>query len=526
MKALEITVNGSSFKNVHDFSVEEEATPIDPSSSLGGVGRITFSLLEDADSKLLVGNVTLVEGVKGKTSGLVQSVSGDGEKVSVVSDSILGLFNVERTVPPYVGTLSGAISFYCDFVDIPNVITIDPSIASRAVICPGWKGNVWVGVKQFLAKEQVEMSLVFNQIHVRPLRTLVASVDRSISEGWSIDKSTAARTVQVNYYNNQYGENLEVYPVATDDATIFQVDANETVVFQERVNASLFSVNQPVAQDWVGNQRYTGTTGVYAVVGNDGLPITAAQWNSTGGYVSVAITDDPSIIEVTIHGSTITDYAPYRIAMSSGSSTFYNSLHITGEAIVTTEENVVLKTGITDTSSSNEVGVVVQNPFISTKEEAYSLGLLTAAAYAGLNYTITGTARDINRGDGSRALILATIGDFNEAVDPGTTIASFNTDWSGQTIADFNVYWQEQIDLLFENQSFGNASGARVLKKDANFRIIAATTNAVNVQYTATLDTLMSDFSSRWTGMTIADFNTQFNGKTCKDFSIIPLRRD
>lgn len=526
MRPLRITVRDKTFKNIENFSVQEDATPIDPGSSFGGVGRIEFSTLSDSDSKLLIGDVTLVDGSRGKTSGSVQSVSGGMEKLSVVADSILGLFNVERTVPPYVGTLSGAINFYRTFVGIPNGLTIHSDVASRPVVYPGWKGNVWVGLKQLLAKEQVEMSLVFDRLYVRPLRLLVASVDRSTTEGWDIDKTNAARSIDISYYQHEYGEQKEVYPITLDETTIYQVDADETITFREQLNASMFSVNQPSPLDWVDNARYDDTNGVYAVAGNDGLPITAAQWTAQGGSVTVAITDDPSIIEVTIRGASMPDYAPYRIAMSAGSGNFYNSLHITGEAVTWDEEIVNLKTGVTSVSSSDEVGTFVQNPFVQTREQAYSLGLLTAAAHAGLNYTVTGTALDLNRDDGTRDVIQATIADFNAAVDAGTTITEFNAEWDTLSIADFNLFWQEQVDSLFENQLFGNAVGARIKKQgEANFRITSATTRVSDIEYTASLDTLIADFNPLWSGETIADFNAQFTGYTCKDFSIVPLRR-
>jgi putative N-acetylmannosamine-6-phosphate epimerase len=90
----------------------------------------------------------------------------------------------------------------------------------------------------------------------------------------------------------------------------------------------------------------------------------------------------------------------------------------------------------------------------------------------------------------------------------------------------FNDYWDNQVTSLFENQIFGNAIGARILKDDANFRISSATTTESVVQFSAQLDTLMSDLNSVWEGATMADFNTQFDGVTFKGYNVIPLRRD
>jgi len=172
------------------------------------------------------------------------------------------------------------------------------------------------------------------------------------------------------------------------------------------------------------------------------------------------------------------------------------------------------------------VGATIDNPFIRTLSDAYSLGMKAAQANAGLNYTISGTALDINRAGSGRELIAATIADFNLAYVSGTTIATFNAEWSGQDIAALNVYFQDQVDVLFENQLFGNATGARILRPDANFRVTSATSNEASVQFNASLDTLVEDFNSIWTSGTIADFNAQFVGYTCRDFSIVPLRRN
>ena len=511
--------------NIKNFSVQEDATPIEPSSSFGGVGRITFDVKEFEDSKLLIGEVTLVDGTRGKTSGAVRSVSGPDGNVSVVADSTIGLFNTDRVVQPYVGTLSGAIQYYCDLVGIENDVVTESSIASRPAVYPGWNGNVWVGIKQLLSKEQVEMALVFDRIYVRPLRQLTAVLDRAISLGWDVDNQTAARAVEIYYYNHDYGTQREIYPLTDDEPSIYQVDANETIAITQQLNASVISINQPVVQDWVDNASYAGTTGVYSVVGSDGLPITAAQWVAQGGSVTVEVTDNPSIIEITLKGANMPDYSPYRIAMSSGSGNYYNSLHITATAVTWDKKVLQLKTGATNVTTSDEIGVTVDNPFIDTRKQAYSLGMRTAGAYSGLTSKVTGTALDINRAGEGRDLIQATISDFNLFYEAGTTIDEFNDEWLGQTFVEFNSFFQDQIDELFENQLFGNAPGARVIQSDAAYRIETATTGVSSIDFTATLDTMFEDFNSTWDGSTIADFNDQFVGYTCKDFSIIPLRK-
>lgn len=524
---VNVKVPGLSTSNVVSFSVQEDATPIDPSSSAGGVGQITVGLDEFNDAEQLIGQVILTDGSRGKTSGNVRTLNASDGKLTITADSVLGKFNTDKTVQPYVGTLGGAIQNYCDLVGIENDVVTDTTISTRPVTYPGFKGNIWVALKQLLSKEQVEIALVFDRVYVRPLRKLTVNQDRLTSSGWAIDNNNAAQTVEVNYYNHVYGIQREVYPRIGGEATVYSVGAGQTLVITEQLNASMVTVNQPVVQDNVNNTSYAGTNGVYSVSGNDGLPITAAQWTAQGGSVKVRITDDPSVIEITIVGANSALPAPFRIGMTSGSSNYYNSLHITGTAVTWDKKLVSLRTGVPASMTSVEVGVTVDNPFISTYQQALSLGMLTAASYAGLNYIVNGSALDINRSGEGRDLIQATISDFNMVYSPGTTITTFNAVWVGQTIADFNEYWAAQVDLLWENQLFGNAPGARVLQTDANFRVTSATTLESAVQYTAALDTLVSDFNAKWTGgsLLISDFNAQFAGKTFKDYNVVPIRR-
>lgn len=513
-------------RNIRNFSVQEDATPIHPADSSGGVGRITFDINESRDTRMMVGQVTLVDGSLGKTSGTVKSVANQNGLVSVVSDSILGLLNTDRIVAPYIGTLAGAVQHYCDIVGITNDVTVESSLASRPVVYPGWSGNVWVALKELLVKEQAEIAQVFDRIYVRPLRTLEANLNNQISSGWNVDSNGAARAIEIYYYNHQHASQGEIYPLTTEEPTIYQVDAGETVTFTQQLNASVISVNQPTATNFVENRTYEDTNGVYAVVGNDGLPVQASQWTGQGGNVEVRVTDDPSVVEIVITGASMEEYAPYRIAMSSGSSNFYNALHITADAVMWNKKSVVIPTGAVNVTTSDEIGTTIDNRFISTLGQAHSLGTRSAQAFAGINHTLSGSAVGINRTGTGRELIQPTIMDFNGEVAAGTTIATFNAEWAGQSIASFNAYWQQQVDSLFANQLFGNGIGARIRDVDGYFRITTATTSPQEIQYSAVADTLISDFNAVQVGNTISDFNAQFVGYTCREFSIVPLRRD
>lgn len=526
MASVEVTLPREPLpvSNVHGFSVQEDATPLDPSSSEGGVGTITASVPENARSPLYLGGIVLADGSRGKTSGVIRSVQTADGSVTVSADSVLGLFNTEKTIAPLVGKLGDAVQYYCDLVGIPNDVIVHPTLASRDVVYPGILGNVWVRVKQMLAAEQIEMALVFDRIYVRPLRTVHADMSRLTTSGSSLSNDKAAKSVDVTYYNSRAGSLMEVYPREDEPPQIIVVDAGVVQVIDQQIDASLTSVNQPVPTYNVPDQSYEGTPGVYSITGADDLPVQPAQWTAAGGSLTVALTEDPSVLRITVRGADIPHLAPFRVAMSSGSSNYYNSLHITGSGVTWNKKTVNLVTGASRLTTSTDVGVTVDNPYIRTKEQAYSSGLHTSAAYSGVQYSINGTAFALNRTGDNRELIQMTVADFN-AEYSGDSVGTFNSVWAGKTISDFNDFWQNRADLFWENQLFGNAPGARVLSEDACFRVSSATTNETSVQFIATLDTLVSDFNDRWVGSTVADFNSQWVGYTCKEFSIIPLRR-
>lgn len=519
--------NTTTLRNLSSFSVQEDATPIDPASSAGGVGRIQVNLDDGRDTASYMGQITLVDAANGKTSGAINNISSTNGVATLTADSAMGLFNTDRTVDPFVGTLQEAIQFYASAVGITNVVSVDASLASRSVIYPGFKGNVWVHIKHIMVREQAEMALVLNRIVVRPIRQLEANLSRSTSASYSVSNTNAARAIEIAYYNHTYGNQVEIYPLATEEPSIYSVSAGETSVIELNLNASVTSVNQPVVQTTVPNSSAAGSNGRYSVTGADNLPITAAQWTSRGGSLKVEKTDDPSIIRITIKGASDPTglLSPYRIAMSSGAGNDYNSLRITGTAVKWDRQTVTIPTGATNVTTSDEVSALIDNPFIRTREEAYSLGLIAAGNQAGIEYRVSGDAIGINR-TGQTGLVRATIADFNAQVPPSTTITTFNEEWAGQSIADFNAYWQAFVDNAFSNQLYGNIVGARVHQREAVFRIDSASTNAEGSSFSALMDTTITDFNPIWSGATIADFNEQFVGYTCKRYSIVPLRRD
>lgn len=466
--------------NIDNYSVTEEATPTDPGSMEGGAGQVVVNFNEGVDTLRLTKEVVQFSDTyrnRGMIEGVVRELSISDGAVSMTMDSALALFNSDHVVPPQRGRLDTVLTEYCRIVGVSNTLYVHPSLASRQVVYPGWVGNVWEHLKQIMSRESAEMALIGDTITVRPIRSVEAVIDNDESRSVMINDQSTAKAVEIAYYNNRWANRDEVYPVPGEDPTIYTVDAGETITVEVQLSASLVSVNQPTCISFVQDRPYPATDGVYSVAGNDGKPITPAQWNAQGGSVKVRLTDDPSVIEITITGASMTEYAPYRIAMTAGTGSYYNSLHITGTGVMQERKVVKIPTGASSAVTGEDVGTLVENPFVSSRAEAYSLGVRTAGAWAGVQ-TTTGTST---------------------SVQPTEEDA----------------------------QAFGNTAGARIRRGHAMYRVKHATIDPVSVAYTADIDTTVADFNEVWpAGTKVSDFNAMWSGKLVKDFNVEPLRRD
>lgn len=525
---------GTLFPNTADYSVVEDATPLDPSDSTGGVGTFTFGVSDKGSYLGFRGRTAmLADGSQGTTTGTVSGSSSDGTTVTVSADSRLIALNVIRTAQPYSGTISGALNYYLGLVNITSGIVIDSAIASTPVVVPGWSGNLWDKMRQFAAVFQFEISLVSNNIVARAPRQRIAQNYRDASVAYNINNGNIARAVEVYYYQSVQQTGALAYPLGGWNANVqpLQVNAGETLTTTLPLTpsgstgllASLSYISQPTCVDSV--DRYYTASSVYCVAGNDGLPIPAAQWLAGGGSLTATIAPDTRSIVVTITGSTDTKYAPYRIGMSSGTTNFYSSLRIVGNGIFSNKQMARFDTGNTIDQAPTEVGATIDSEFVVSYLDAVRVGRAAVARYTGPTHTISVASTGINKVGDTGSLAYPTMGQFNADADfAGKTMSQFNTQFSGWTMKQFNDYEFAKVAGNFENQAFGNVAGARVLYRNGYFRIRNATIGPGSVQYTAERDTVASDFNTAFAGMTMAQFNAIHAGETMGDYNASPLR--
>lgn len=560
--------------NITEYQYSEEATPLDPSSNAGGVSQISFGIAEnpsgnDGSIMLMDDVITLTDGANGTTTGFVAGVSINDGVGTVTVNSRLQLLVAERQAAPMYGTVENIFRYYLSLAGITDRIVVDNtsyrmpngninSLTSAQFAMPGWKGVILDYVRQLAIAVGAEVALVSNNIVLRPVRGRIAENKRNISQSWSLQKGQLAQSIEINYYNNRNVSTADIFYPTNDgwieDTQVYQVDLGETLDVTVPVSASLLTVNQPTCVSYVDRNSKISS---YSVIGADGLPIPPTQWLQNGGSVTVSVGDDYRSLNIKIVGARTTQ-APYRIAVASSASDAYSSLRITGTGTFFDQKTLTIPTGASALDTAQIVGVTVDNPLISTIGEAYTLGVRAASKWAGSEQTISFTTVGINRADVSGGTRYPTFDEFNNGLNgrvtnwTGKTFAQFNTEWSGKTFDQFNTYYLDLVRNDFANQAFGNVAGARVKFRDAWYRIDSADIGPTQVSYTASIDTMFTDFQTNWgvtqleatngnlgtttfpdgtpivpktSAYTFNDFNTMMVGRSFNDFASTPLWR-
>lgn len=382
-------------------------------------------------------------------------------------------------------TLEDAWRYYATSVcGMPSAqVTIDPSLASIPFIAEGWNGNVWTRMKEMASVYKAEIALVWSsllkvaQVTMRPLRTRSLSLLNSQDFSRSIDKSNLANFIEVNGRNAVAKGGGICYPESgkRTEGTVIQVDANETVRQRFKTNMSMTSINQPrFVEQILPNPYIEGSgAGVYTVIGKDNLPITAEFWNGLGGKVSVALTENPFEIEVTVKGPSSKANGPFRLAESDGSTT-YPALYITGNGVQINPELFRAPTAVVSGETSQEVGIQVDSPFITDKAKMFTAasqcieqyGLLTSKVAASVPYASSAGASE-----------------------------------------------------------FGFVAGSMIDFRNSRFRVSTSKFQIGRVALDAPQYVTIDDFSLIWGAKTISDFSAVYGSGNIKEFALEPLRK-
>ncbi|QIK61794.1 hypothetical protein G7068_16135 [Leucobacter viscericola] len=530
---ISIKVDGTDVtREITSHSVSENATPVNVTEMSGGVSQMTLQLKGGKRARhMRRKEVELVDSGQGKTVGRVSSISDQELAATVTADSRMIAFVSERKLDPYVGNLSGYFTYLCSVVGITSGIVIDSSLSAIPVVATGWNGSVWDRIKQLCSAHRVEASLVSNNVVFRPIRGRVAQTHRDSARTVSVDDSNTAQRIKVHYLESAERRTDLAFPLGgwTEETRVFNVKAGETLEFsidlkpasgEDGPGVSLQSIIQPTCVDFVGRDHVASS--VYCVAGNDGKPITASQWLATGGNLQVEIGEDSQTLIIRVTGSSIEQYAPYRIAATAGTSSYYSSLRVRGTGIFYNRATIDMATGNSADDSPTEIGAEVENLMLVGYESAWRAAADALCSWTGPTMRLNVTTRGLNRKGDSGSAAYPTIGDFNNLY-PFDTFQTFDSKWPVESIASLNSFLFSKVENEFENQAFGNIAGSRVLEGGFWARISSATISPATVSYQAEADTTIGDFNSHYGDMSIAYFNTLVGNWSVGDLGIEPL---
>lgn len=523
---------------LESFNVVESATPLSSDDSSGQVGTISLgikrpdpflpaasnNLLAEGSQLLLGESIRLTDSKKGFTLGTIKSISDNsGAIINITAESRLGLLNVyDIQAQPFVGRLDDLFDYYMSLAGVTTDVFIDPAIAATTVVFPGWFGELWFNLKRLAASIGAEISLVSGIILLRPIRTREAIKGRDVSRSLTAGGGQLAQNVEVIRYDNQQITNQMVYPIGgwSEDVAVINVNSGEYIEQILELSASVSSVQQPVMQTFVAKDY--AASSVFTVVGDDGLPVPVAQWNANGGSLSVAINDDTTSLTVKIQaptnianqdGETIEVYS---ISLSSTDSTGrYSTLRIVGSGVSFNKTTYRFPTGLTAQQTATEVGVVIDNPFLSSLQEVYNAGTKAAKRYTGSALSISGDVVAVNA-LGDSGVSTYPMYSFVQDQFLGQTYSQAQTSYAGKTYENIQSDLFDLVQNDFENQVFGNVVGARIWDKTSKryYRIREATLNPGTISFTADDDLLYSNMQDSNTGYTYADLQSRYFGRT------------
>lgn len=533
---VRITVGGDPYEAVV-YSVQEDSTPTSSDDSTGSVGTISFDIVNVEYPFLLEGKeVSLSDSRKGVTLGVVDAVrETDNGRVSLVCQTRLGKLNIyDVQAEPFKGTLRGAFLYYASLGLQDTDVTVDDQIADRPVVLQGWFGELWYHLKQLAAAQDCEVSLVSGVILLRPLRSREAVRHRDVERGRSYGGTSLARAVEVYQYNNRAIENELVYPPGgwLPEVEVITVGAGETVERIVELSSSLSSIQEPVMQTFVSQLH--DSSSVYTVVGDDGLPIQPTQWEDYGGRVSVALNQDTKSLTVTMTGAT-------GIANSKGEyiSTFslalgsdftgnrYSTLRVVGTGVLFRKELIRVRTCVKPHLTGTDVGITIDNPFLSTANEAWTAGIKAARWFAGEKMELSGSVTAVNKlGDSGSATYPKY--SLDQESNAGKTYGAVDASNTAFTYDDIQQRYREASTGDFANQLFGNVNGARVWDRHSAryYRIRNATINPGTISFNAEDDLLHDDVQGKYDLLTYEEERELFNGRTYSERDRLGLRQD
>jgi hypothetical protein len=529
-----------------DYQVSEDATPLAAGDSTGSVGTFSVTVpLPDLDLPLdqetsgqaiirkygveFLRNMDarVLDTTRGFTTGRVDDISVSQSSGTITFTCLtrlaaINVYNIQAQ--PYVGTLAGAFAYYLGLAGItdPTDWQVDTSVASRPVSYIGWYGELWQHMKMMLASEACEIALVSGVIVLRPVRTRVADLGRLVTRDRSTSTVAPAQFVEFYTYERVPVTNGVVYPIEGVVPDRISIPADQTVEVDIDLGGSISSIQQPGPVSTM--EGFPGSS-VYVVTTEDGTAVSPTVWTGTGGKVEVVINPETTtaILRITAgHSLNADKSSPTNYYLTSGGSDGTPALQLVGTGVLFSAVKQRMATGMAPTEASTEVGITVDNPFISP-ENMGRMAPALAREYARMSPSLSGTAVSLSRNGADAGTLLPTyqevedelIGAVGHAPSQAEAIAYYQS-LGLYTYGDVEAYYAERTMNEFDNQVFGNVQGSRIWDAATRrwYRIRKADITSGIVSFDADDDLLVSDMQELYAGLTYAQVQEIFAGMT------------
>lgn len=528
-------------------SITEASTPTAGDDSSGQIGTFSFTTnarmsseayeehrtreTEFGPSILLGSECTIFTSERGFVSGVIDDVqvnhdAGTINASGLVRTGALSVFNIQAK--PWVGTLDGAFRYYLGLAGITTGIEVDGDLAALQVNFPGWYGELWFHIKQMVASVGAELALVADTFLLRRLGTQQVGPFEKSSLSVTYGTQTLAQSVEVYYFNNRQISNELVYPPRgwNSEVEVLTVNAEETEEYTLELEASISDFQSPVMREFVSSD-YTSSS-VYTIVADDGRPVKPAQWTAFGGSLNIRIGEDTKTLVVTLTGARGIPLATggtaktFSVALGSDlTGNRYSTLRIVGTGVAFDKQVLTIPTGVPASRTATEVGITIENPFLSTLDQAYTVGVPAARRYSGYVPAMTASGTHLTLDLASDFSLGTDYETVREAVSneigPGVAmtyanVKSFTEGEAGTPLtyrSDLD-YWQGRAVSEDLFQPFGNIQGARLFEPEARrwFRIREVTLEPGTFSIArADDDNRYDDAAFHWEGQTYQDMS-------------------
>ena len=404
-------------EGVVNWSVDEDATSMDRSDSPSGVPQV---------SVVGVGSDTSVLGMQRETKNVISSDYGRVSMELTDAEVTEGSWSVSGGSPltklNHIGTVASKSRVRADqavraFFAAVGVspsgykLVVSSGLSDRLFDVPYWHDNVWVGFRQWLSANELDIAWIIDTLYVTPMRSSTLYLqDLSSSYSMTLDSSQIAKTIKVNVYHREHFSRALVYPARqskypnaeltfgdTEYSTI-SVDAGEVATAEVNLGGEVESLRTPqmvtaipVKDSKANIDVSVYPNGLYMVVGKDNKRIMPAQWADMGGGLSVKLNPDHKTATITVSGMNYEPLSPYRICESDGENDYPGLFLVGTNGELVDIETLSFDTGVGESSDSD---VTIDNTSIVNAEMAYRAAQAAADVNTGHTLTLSWSGPD------------------------------------------------------------------------------------------------------------------------------------